>query len=199
MSLEKMENDIFGASPDEDDLEATRKIDKFYTLYRKNEEFQKLLDEEYNKLQGGDIDDDVQDSIDAILGRSDAAAAAVSDSTSEGIPAAQPVMETPEIPVTPVQAPASNDAAFAKAANEAAVKESRKKVKKKKAETEEYSGKGGSILTVIAIVVAVLLVVLLAIILILNFMPESGIAQSLNEIIGNYTNFFADGGGDTLL
>ena len=199
MSLEKMENDIFGASPDEDDLEATRKIDKFYTLYRKNEEFQKLLDEEYNKLQGGDIDDDVQDSIDAILGRSDAAAAAVSDPTSEGIPAAQPVMETPEIPVTPAQAPASNDVAFAKAANEAAVKESRKKVKKKKAETEEYSGKGGSILTVIAIVVAVLLVVLLAIILILNFMPESGIAQSLNEIIGNYTNFFADGGGDTLL
>ena len=47
-------------------------------------------------------------------------------------------------------------------------------------------------LTVIAIVVAVLLVVLLGIILILNFAPESGIAQTL---IGNYTNFFADGGG----
>lgn len=68
MSLEDLENDIFGGAPDADDLEATRKIDKFYTLYRKNEEFQKLLDAEYSKLQGEDIDDDVTDAMNSILG-----------------------------------------------------------------------------------------------------------------------------------
>ncbi len=34
------------------EAEDTKKIDEFYTLYRKNEEFQKLLDEEYEKLKG---------------------------------------------------------------------------------------------------------------------------------------------------
>lgn len=198
MSLEKMESDIFGNSLGEDDPEATRKIDKFYTLYRKNEEFQKLLDEEYNKLQGGDIEDDVQDSIDAILGRSETPASAesiVSPQQEQQEASAENVQPT----LSQTQAPAVNDESLATAATEAAVKDSRKKVKKKKAESEEYSGKGGSVLTVIAIVVAALLVFLLAIILILNFAPESGIAQSLNEIIGNYTNFFADAGSDSLL
>lgn len=201
MSLEKMESDIFGNSPDENDLEATRKIDKFYTLYRKNEEFQKLLDEEYNKLQGGDIEDDVQDSIDAILGQSEipAPAESVASPQQEQPPVTEASAFSAQPTLSQTQAPAVNDASLAAAATEAAVKDSRKKVKKKKAESEEYSGKGGSVLTVIAIVVAVLLVVLLAIILILNFAPESGIAQSLNEIIGNYTNFFADAGSDSLL
>ena len=196
-----MESDIFGNSPDENDLEATRKIDKFYTLYRKNEEFQKLLDEEYNKLQGGDIEDDVQDSIDAILGQSEipAPAESVASLQQEQPPVTEASAFSAQPTLSQTQAPAVNDASLAAAATEAAVKDSRKKVKKKKAESEEYSGKGGSVLTVIAIVVAVLLVVLLAIILILNFAPESGIAQSLNEIIGNYTNFFADAGSDSLL
>ena len=40
-----VENDL------EDDLEEAKRIDKYYDLYRKNEEFQRLLDEEYSKLQ----------------------------------------------------------------------------------------------------------------------------------------------------
>lgn len=44
------ENDLTGPLPGAE-AEATRKIDKFYTLYRKNEEFQKLLDEEYEKFK----------------------------------------------------------------------------------------------------------------------------------------------------
>lgn len=205
MSLEDLENDIFGGAPDADDLEATRKIDKFYTLYRKNEEFQKLLDAEYNKLQGGDIDDEMADSVNSILGE---------DTTEPETPATEAPTQNDlfaQLQQTPVQdaapAQAANQEAlvnatvatpqddFAAAATEAAVKESKKKVRKKKKEKEEYDEKGGSALTVIAIVVAVLLVVLLGIILILNFAPESGIAQTLNEVIGNYTNFFADGGG----
>ena len=54
-SLEELEKDIFGdVDTGEADNETTKKIDKFYTLYRKNEEFQRLLDEEYNKLKGID-------------------------------------------------------------------------------------------------------------------------------------------------
>ena len=52
MSLEELEQDLFGgAATSGGEVEATKKIDKFYTLYRKNEEFQRLLDEEYNKLK----------------------------------------------------------------------------------------------------------------------------------------------------
>ena len=195
MSLEDLENDIFGGAPDADDLEATRKIDKFYTLYRKNEEFQKLLDAEYSKLQGEDIDDDVTDAMNSILGTQPEA----------------PVQEVPQAPQMqsqmPEAAPQENPSsmslsaavnAAAPAVPAEAVQETGKKAKKKKAkkvkEEADYDEKGGSVLTVIAIVVAVLLVVLLGIILILNFAPESGIAQTLNEVIGNYTNFFADGG-----
>lgn len=46
-------NDLFG------DLEETRKqseeIDKFFTFHRKNEEFQKILDREYEKVRSGNI------------------------------------------------------------------------------------------------------------------------------------------------
>ena len=176
-------------------MEATRKIDKFYTLYRKNEEFQKLLDAEYSKLQGEDIDDDVTDAMNSILGTQPEA----------------PVQEAPQAPQMQSQmqeaAPQENPSsmslsaavnAAAPSAPAEAVQETGKKAKKKAKKVKEeadYDEKGGSVLTVIAIVVAVLLVVLLGIILILNFAPESGIAQTLNEVIGNYTNFFADGGG----
>ena len=171
------------------------KSTKFYTLYRKNEEFQKLLDAEYSKLQGEDIDEDVTDAMNSILGTQPEA----------------PVQEAPQAPQMQSQmqeaAPQENPSsmslsaavnAAAPSAPAEAVQETGKKAKKKAKKVKEeadYDEKGGSVLTVIAIVVAVLLVVLLGIILILNFAPESGIAQTLNEVIGNYTNFFADGGG----
>ena len=53
LSLEELEKDIFRETPTaEAEAEEVKKIDKFFTLYRKNEEFQKLLDEEYEKLKG---------------------------------------------------------------------------------------------------------------------------------------------------
>ncbi len=52
LSLEEIEMEFFGEpNTTEVEYEETKKIDKFYNLYRKNEEFQKLLDEEYNKLK----------------------------------------------------------------------------------------------------------------------------------------------------
>ncbi|MBR0374533.1 MAG: hypothetical protein IJH91_08410 [Mogibacterium sp.] len=54
MTIEELERDLFGSNVGTpEDNEATRKIEKFFTLYKKNEEFQKLLDAEYEKLQGG--------------------------------------------------------------------------------------------------------------------------------------------------
>ena len=54
LSLEELELNLFGEVPTEEaEAEETIKIDKFYTLYRKNEEFQRLLDEEYDKLKSG--------------------------------------------------------------------------------------------------------------------------------------------------
>lgn len=49
VAISDLEKQIFNTESIED--AETKKIDKFYTLYRKNEEFQRLLDEEYEKLQ----------------------------------------------------------------------------------------------------------------------------------------------------
>jgi hypothetical protein len=69
MSLEDLESDLFGDSPSADaEAEVTKKIDKFYTLYRKNEEFQKLLDEEYNKLKTDTEPSEVQKEIAEAMG-----------------------------------------------------------------------------------------------------------------------------------
>ena len=201
MSLESLESDIFGNTEEEEDPEATRKIDKFYTLYRKNEEFQKLLDEEYSKLQGEDFDDEVDNSVNAILGYDDSEeeeyeeeedATFVMQNRATAAPQ-QAVSNDPSVVTKPMS---KKEAKAAKKAAKAAKKEALSTVDLE----DEIDEKGGNILTVIAIVVAVLLVVLLAIILILNFAPESGIAQRLNEVIGNYTNFFAEtGGSDSLM
>lgn len=57
VSLEELEKDLFGNTVGEEtEAETTKKIDKFYTLYRKNEEFQRLLDEEYSRLKGENIE-----------------------------------------------------------------------------------------------------------------------------------------------
>ncbi|MCQ2567613.1 MAG: zinc-ribbon domain-containing protein [Mogibacterium sp.] len=55
LSLDELEKDLFGEITSEEiEAETTKKIDKFYTLYKKNEEFQRLLDEEYNKLKAAE-------------------------------------------------------------------------------------------------------------------------------------------------
>ena len=50
-----LENAIFGESKpaDPSSMSAAERIDKFYTFNRKNEEFQKLLDREYDRVKSG--------------------------------------------------------------------------------------------------------------------------------------------------
>lgn len=54
VAISDLEKQIFSTETIED--AETKKIDKFYTLYRKNEEFQRLLDEEYEKLQQEELE-----------------------------------------------------------------------------------------------------------------------------------------------
>ena len=81
LSLEELEKDLFGENMTEEaEAEETKKIDKFYTLYRKNEEFQRLLDEEYDKLKG---------ETSGASGASGAAAAPAAVRSPEAAPAAE--------------------------------------------------------------------------------------------------------------
>lgn len=200
MSIDELENDLFGNEANSDDLEATRKIEKFYTLYRKNEEFQQLLDSEYDKLKSGEDFDlgegELADLVDnnEIPAEGDEAqsevaggaaatqevpkAAMAQAAQTQAVPEQQAVTE--QVPVMQKPAPKADDVKTAPVAD---------------VSDEEREGKGG-VLTVLAIIVAVLLVCLLAVILILSFAPDSGIASQLNQVIDNFSKLIASNDGD---
>ena len=84
LSLEELEKDLFGETPTaEAQTEETKKIDKFYTLYRKNEEFQRLLDEEYDKLKGENPSADVKTEAPKTDGKDGAVNAAAAEIPAE--------------------------------------------------------------------------------------------------------------------
>ena len=212
MSIDDLQNDLFGTDVDDAGMEATRKIDKFYTLYRKNEEFQQLLDEEYKKLQEGSADytlmDDVladyQDEEEteetpveahhetvevAVKAESAKLEAAKKDAGSELSNSAnvtEPITAATTLVSSPAQA-AVNTASKASSVAPSVVDDD-----------DEESRKGG-VLTVIAVIVAILLVLLLVVILILNFAPDSSVAQRISEVIGKFTNFASLGDNSELL
>ncbi|MBQ6621482.1 MAG: zinc ribbon domain-containing protein [Mogibacterium sp.] len=204
MTIEDLEKDLFGEVIEDTDLEATRKIEKFYTLYRKNEEFQKLLDAEYDKLQGNHLKDDVTEEsmeqvAEAIESRAEALEA-IPESVLEELPAEaaeEPVVRIAEAVAEDKSgagravAAAATGAAVVTVAEQAAQKQEKAAAEKAAEAAEEDEVKGGGILTAIAIIIAILLIVLLAIILILNFAPDSALAAKLNELIGSFTNFAA--------
>lgn len=175
MSVEELERDLFGEVPADDaEAEATKKIDKFYTLYKKNEEFQRLLDEEYNKLK---MEEEVVPTVSAVLEEAENAA-------SEAVEEVTETVEEVAAPVEAVAEKAEEVAEEVSSAIETVAKEDA-------ASDEEASGKGGTALTIIAVIVAVLLVVLLAIILVLNFAPDSAIALKLDSVIEVITSYFS--------
>ncbi len=217
VSLEDLEKDLFGQTPAEDaEAETTKKIDKFYTLYRKNEEFQRLLDEEYTKLKtaGGPTPEPVLPELEPQRPVEDAtiyqpldrpleeiakeeaakAAAAKADEAAETV-AETPAAEAKE--VVKDEAPALADAAeaaipVAAVAAVAGAVEAGADAKAQGPEVDyEEVDKGGTFLTVIAVIIALLLVILLAVILILNFAPDSGAAIWVDSIIENITSHFS--------
>ena len=212
MSIDDLQKDLFGTDVDDAGMEATRKIDKFYTLYRKNEEFQQLLDEEYKKLQDGradytlmeDVLADYQDEEEAeetpveahhetveaaVKAESAKLEAAKKDAGSELSNSAnvtEPITAATTLVSSPAQA-AVNTASKASSVAPSVVDDD-----------DEESRKGG-VLTVIAVIVAILLVLLLVVILILNFAPDSSVAQRISEVIGKFTNFASLGDNSELL
>ena len=193
-SSDTLEDDLLadGLFADEEEAEATKKIEKFYTLYRKNEEFQKLLDEEYRKLQGGlaqeEIDElaDTDDRFDVYADTSSVAALETetvknsADKTSALNKEEKASAKEPEISKENIKVGTKEE------------KKTKEDKSPKVAEAEEEQEQGSNALTVIAIVIAVLLVLLLVMILIMNFAPNSGIGKGLSNMLGNFTNLFGD-------
>ena len=230
MSIDDLERDLFGDDFAEDaEAEATKKIDKFYTLYKKNEEFQKLLDEEYNKLQGEEpsAEMDQQSEIDALFAQQQPVAQMSMPSASENsFVDSQPVQQQPvQMPSTPqpvaqqaepvqqIKAEPVADLSFIEddeddenlsKKDRKAKKKAEKKAKKAKkaaALDDDDEEESGSALTIIAVVISVLLLLLLGVILILNFAPESGIGLKIDTIIQTITSYFSvlDGVNDEFL
>ena len=212
MSIDDLQKDLFGTDVDDAGMEATRKIDKFYTLYRKNEEFQQLLDEEYKKLQDGSADytlmedvlaeyqdeeeteeapteahhETVEAAVKAESAKLEAAKKDAGSELSNSANVTEPITAATTLVSSPAQA-AVNTASKASSVAPSVVDDD-----------EEESRKGG-VLTVIAVIVAILLVLLLVVILILNFAPDSSVAQRISEVIGKFTNFASLGDNSELL
>ena len=198
LSLEDLEKDLFGSAVPEGEVEATKKIDKFYTLYRKNEEFQRLLDEEYNKLKaaGGPAPEPAIPDEEPVSNKKIEDATIYQDFDLE--------KEAEKLREEQAQAEAAAAEEAAKAAKADAVTASAAAPvaaaaaagaamavtdKNEELEYEEVE-KGGGFLTILAVIIAILLIVLLGIILVLNFMPESAIAFKIDSIIENITSHF---------
>lgn len=212
MSIDDLQKDLFGTDVDDAGMEATRKIDKFYTLYRKNEEFQQLLDEEYKKLQDGSADytlmedvladyqdeeeaeetpveahhETVEAAVKAESAKLEAAKKDAGSELSNSANVTEPITAATTLVSSPAQA-AVNSASKASSVAPSVVDDD-----------DEESRKGG-VLTVIAVIVAILLVLLLVVILILNFAPDSSVAQRISEVIGKFTNFASLGDNSELL
>ena len=218
LSLEELERDLFGDTlTEEAEAEETKKIDKFYTLYRKNEEFQRLLDEEYEKLKhGGGLTEEEKAAVDAVPKMSDveaakaaavaapAAAAAVGAvaAAADAIPVenkkAYRQVEDETIYMSKEELDAKLKAeaeaiAAAKTPEEVpedkAKKKAEKKAKKKEVEVEYEDVESGSkFLTVLAVIIALILIILLAVILVLQIAPDSGIAAWIDSLIESITS-----------
>ena len=195
MSIEELEQELFGGDMQDEDgeMEATRKIDKFYTLYKKNEEFQKLLDDEYNRLQ---IEDDFPQELPSSM----------SDETMTQLSGLIiPVDEEPEAEEASAEAEAAAsddsivktepDSKAARKEAKKAAKKAAKAAKQKELELEDEE-EGGVALTIIAVVIAIILIFLLAAILILNFAPDSALGMKLDSIIQSISYFGSDISGD---
>ncbi|MBQ0018066.1 MAG: hypothetical protein KBS63_02470 [Clostridiales bacterium] len=219
LSIEELEKDLFGeVTTEEIEAEATKKIDKFYTLYRKNEEFQRLLDEEYNKLkaeeeaigkepapaaaepvkaveEAASAVEAVAPAVEAVAPAAQAVAEPVAEAVAEpaaAVAATEAVALAENIPQADAKAAKADQKAAAKAekaAAKAAAKAAKKAKKSELIEDEEIE-QGSGVLTVIAVIIAILLVILLAVILVLNFAPDSAIAMKLNAVIENIASYF---------
>lgn len=207
ISLDELERDLFGeTTPEEIEQEETKKIDKFYTLYKKNEEFQKLLDEEYSKLRGEEQVPHVDDFIAEKEPEPETVAPVEQPVvTAEPVMTEQPVFQQMPIAETPVARPVEQVAAPVAVApqevveskpSKAELKAAKKAAKAAAKAADDDDEEGGSkVLTVLAIIIAIILVILLGVIVILNFFPDSAIGIKIDSIVSTTTSYFSAVGG----
>ncbi|MBQ6388475.1 MAG: hypothetical protein IJH90_02445, partial [Mogibacterium sp.] len=201
LSIEDLEKDLFGTSADAGaEVEATKKIDKFYTLYRKNEEFQRLLDEEYNKLKaaGGPVPEQVLPDPEPPVSAAKAGKMIEDATIYQAFEIPKEALEAADAKAAAELEPGSRKvekdtsvaAPAAAVATAAAVTAAASTVKADPQVEYEEVDRGGGFLTVLAVIIAILLVILLAVILILNFAPDSDLAIQIDSIIENITSHF---------
>ena len=123
VSLEDLEKDLFGEIPDDSEPETTKKIDKFYTLYRKNEEFQRLLDEEYSRLKGEHIQIPKEDVVGESAASASSVAMSLDDFATESAPAIKEA--APEVVKEAAPAPVKTEAEATAAVLEELAEDSR--------------------------------------------------------------------------
>ncbi len=206
LSIEELEKNLFGE--DNAESETTKKIDKFYTLYHKNDEFQRLLDEEYKKLKTGGVQtaDPVAPQEEPRRQIEDATIYQPLDKPLEEL--AREEVSVPRFEgasmVDTIAMPAVNPEQIAPTPAASPVIDNEPKKAASKVEPEdneelsevdyEEVDKGGTLLTVLAVIVALLLVVMLGVILVVYFAPDSGAAMWIDSIIENITSHFSDAG-----
>ena len=191
--VDEIERELFGETTDEDiEAEATKKIDKFYTLYKKNEEFQKLLDEEYNKLKT----EDGVPHVDELLAEEPKVKM---EKFEEETVAPSPI---PEVKEEPKQEESKKEEPK-KEESKKEEKPKKEKVKKEKpsknkdAEGEGVAYEGGNKLTIVAVILAALLVIVLAMIIVMYVAPYSGLAIKIDSIIQTFSSLFSSVGTGT--
>ena len=183
ISVDEIEKELFGETTDEDiEAEATKKIDKFYTLYKKNEEFQKLLDEEYNKLKT----EDGVPHVDELL----------AEETKPEVEKFEDEPDTEEKPATPEAQEIKEEPKKEEPEKEETSKKEKKslpKIKlpeKKDVEGEDVAA-GGNKLTIVAVILAALLVIVLAMIIVMYVAPYSALAIKIDSIIQTISSLFS--------
>lgn len=224
---EELERELFGGAAvtgivdgGEGLSKQTAKIDKFYTINRKNEEFQKLIDDEYEKFRSGKPLDDstFAANVEAIKERTTVGMdrqTSVYDSMSEQLYAAQPEVQ----PTTGVVQDAKEEKPKKEKFNfgflkkeknpeEEALKEKKKaeKIAKKEAQKQESqqvapagqqpeeqtnsSEKQGLVGKIIIIVLSVILALLLIALGLKLIAPDSILSQKIDNVADGVMTIF---------
>ena len=219
---EELEREIFEnvETPDNPTLaRQTAKIDKFYTFNKKNEEFQKLLDKEYEKFKGGreEKTETFGTDVDALRrdgeGLEDGMPVIKADSQVEEMAKARELFFSDEVEEEDlagmgenpkvadmeekVQVTAPEEKAEVAATRMAEdgknVQTFCREGEKQQADLpgkKEKSGKAGTVVIVILSVILTLLIILLAI---RFFAPESSAAKKMDEITNKVFSVFQGG------
>jgi hypothetical protein len=169
--LKELEKELFSNMEDDYvDQKATIKVDKFYTLDKKSEEFQSLLDKEYEKIKKSGVNYDLMDTDEEIIYDND-------EGYSIGI--------------------LDNSEEYYEEETKEAIleKEIKKEIQQeKKEEPEDIEPEKKKSHGALKFLVAILIILVLMELFILamnNFAPDSAITQTLNDGIRSITKLIS--------